>query len=107
MSTPQFLGWLDRKIADHGDRKLIPPDQVLVDKLHGDAKRLLKSRITEEILRSQDLEGKVLKAYNRIVPELERKVESLSEFVEIVLEERPEQSWRDPVRQAAEEILGD
>lgn len=107
MSTPQFLGWLDRKIADHGDSKLIPPDQVLVDKLHGDAKRLLKSRITEEILRSQDLEGKVLKAYNRIVPELERKVESLSEFVEIVLEERPEQSWRDPVRQAAEEILGD
>jgi hypothetical protein len=107
MSTPQFLGWLDIKMADYGKGKLIPPDQVLEDKLHRDAQKLLRSRIAEEILMSQDLEGKVLKAYNQVMPKLERKAESLSELVAVVLEERPEQSWRDPVRQVAEEILGD
>jgi len=107
MSTPQFLEWLDRKMAVYGDSKLIPPDPVLADRLHKYARRLLKSRITEEILKSQDLEGRVLKAYDQVKPELKRKAESLSELVAAELEEMPEQSWRDPVRQAAEEILGD
>jgi len=107
MSTPQFLEWLDGKMADYGDNKLIPPDQVLENKLHGDAQKLLRSRIAEEILMFQDLDGKVLKAYNQVMPELERKAESLSELVAVELGERPEQSWRDPVRQVAEEILGD
>ena len=29
MTTPQFIAWLDRKMAEHGDGKLIPPPEVL------------------------------------------------------------------------------
>ena len=25
MTTPQFIAWLDRKMAEHGDGKLVPP----------------------------------------------------------------------------------
>lgn len=35
MSTPQFLEWLDKKMASYGNGKLIPPEQVLTDELHG------------------------------------------------------------------------
>jgi hypothetical protein len=29
MTTPQFIEWLDRKMAEHGTGKLIPPPQIL------------------------------------------------------------------------------
>ena len=29
MTTPQFIAWLDGKMAEHGDGKLIPPQDVL------------------------------------------------------------------------------
>ena len=33
MTTPQFITWLDRKMAEHGDGKLVPPSDVVVHEL--------------------------------------------------------------------------
>ena len=29
MTTPQFIDWLDAKMAEHGDGKLVPPQTVV------------------------------------------------------------------------------
>ncbi len=33
MATPQFIAWLDAKMAQHGNGKLIPPAEVMRDHL--------------------------------------------------------------------------
>jgi hypothetical protein len=33
MTTPQLIEWLDAKMEAHGDGKLIPPQEVLLDEL--------------------------------------------------------------------------
>ena len=36
MTTPQFIAWLDAKMAEHGDGKLIPPPEVVEDGAGGE-----------------------------------------------------------------------
>ena len=33
MTTPQLIAWLDRKMTEHGDGKLISPEDVLEQEL--------------------------------------------------------------------------
>ena len=33
MTTPQLIEWLDAKMVEHGDGKLMPPDDVIEEEL--------------------------------------------------------------------------
>ena len=66
MTTPQFIEWLDDKMAEHGDGKLIPPDEVLEQELAERIESKVRADITERILREAGLEDQVAAAVAKI-----------------------------------------
>jgi hypothetical protein len=46
MTTPQFIAWLDRKMAEHHTSKLIPPDDVVATELE----TVLKNEVSKVVI---------------------------------------------------------
>ena len=55
MTTPQFIAWLDGKMAAH-DGKLIPPSDVLEAELAERIENKVRAALTERILREAGLD---------------------------------------------------
>jgi len=66
MTTPEFIEWLDAKMAKHGDGKLIPPPKVLTAELDEKLEAKVRAVLTERILREAGLETQVAAALNAI-----------------------------------------
>ena len=62
MTTPQFIAWLDAKMAAFGNGKLVPPAVVLTDDLIDTLQGRLHRQITEQILREAGIEERVAAA---------------------------------------------
>ena len=91
MTTPQFIAWLDRKMAEHSDGKLVPPADVLEHELEERLEGNLRDAITERILEEADLEGQIAKALSKI------KRPSGSELavgIRRLFARSPEKEWR-------------
>lgn len=82
MSSPQLVDFVERKLTEHGVKKLVPDDEILEQQ----ARRVIKERLTQEAL-------------SKVAEEIEQETESavLPEdfrwLVEGVLEEHPQLSW--------------
>jgi hypothetical protein len=66
MTTPQFIAWLDRKMIEHGDGKLVPPSDVIVQEFEGRLEAEMRSIVTARILREANLEGQIARALRKI-----------------------------------------
>ena len=62
MTTPQLIEWLDAKMAEHGDGKLIPPGDVLEQELAEQTERKVRADITERVLREARIDDQVAAA---------------------------------------------
>ena len=62
MTTPQLIDWLDEKMAEFGDGKLIPPEAVLEQELADRIESKVRAEITERILREADVDDQVAAA---------------------------------------------
>jgi len=91
MTTPNFLRWLDDKIALTGQGKLIQPEAVLTKELHDKVQETLKQTLTELILKENE----------ELKPVHDEKAKRLAKDVTKDLEKKPTQSWRDPVKRVA------
>ena len=60
MTTPQFIEWLDGKMAAY--HKLVPPPEVLESELHERIESKVRAAITERILREAGFENQVATA---------------------------------------------
>jgi len=60
MTTPQFIEWLDRKMAAHGVGKLVPPASVLTAELEQRIEQKVRATLTERILREAGLDRQLL-----------------------------------------------
>jgi hypothetical protein len=94
MTTPQLIEWLDRKLAEHDVRKLIPPGDVLRAELQHRMEGKLRGNISERILREANFEGQVAAAVAAI--EMPSAVE-LAQDIEQLFEREPERQWRDHI----------
>jgi hypothetical protein len=65
MTTPQFIDWLDAKMADHVG-KLVPPEAVIKAELEARLEAAVRGKITERILREAKLERQVKAAMRQI-----------------------------------------
>lgn len=101
MTTPQFIGWLDRKMADHGVGKLIPPDDVLSTELETQLEEKIRVDVTERILREARAEDQIAAALAAIV---RPDAAALKTGIRALFEEEPEAEWRDHVENVVEEI---
>ena len=103
MTTPQFIGWLDDKMAAFGNGKLVPPATVLRNDLSETLATRLHRQITEQILREARIEEKVAAALQAMplpVPE------ELCAVIQRALADQPAASWRAAVEQVASQLLG-
>jgi hypothetical protein len=62
MTTPEFIAWLDARMAEHGSGKLIPPDDVIADELKKSLETKIRNAVTERILLEAGYENQVAKA---------------------------------------------
>jgi hypothetical protein len=103
MTTPQLIAWLDSKMQEHGQGRLVPPAEVLAARLHQQARVHVEDAVREAILAENDFAGRVAAEYQRMVPALREKAANLPSVVHATLE-RPEcadQSWAKVVDEEA------
>ena len=104
MDTPTFISWLDEKMEQFGQGKLIPPGEVLVKNLQEETKRIVCEDITVAILEKARLNDRVDKKMKELEPMLRKHAENLEERIEEEFSNNPAQSWREPVKSLAEGI---
>jgi len=105
MTTPQFLDWLDKKMEIFGQGRLIPPEAILAKELHEKARQELAQEITNRILKEQDAEGQIDRAFEELKPVIDEKAKTLAEDVAEDLTKKQDQSWRDPVMKLAHNLM--
>lgn len=62
MTTPQFLAWLDAKMAAYGSQKLVPPEEVLTTRVQKQLEEHIRRIITDRILRAAGIAEQVADA---------------------------------------------
>jgi hypothetical protein len=98
MTTPQFLAWLDAKMAEHDSVKVVPPDTVLAATAHGLLEEHLRRIITDRILKAANVAEQVAEAVRGVTLPCG---EDLAMSVSDRLNEHPDAHWRDCVNQVA------
>jgi hypothetical protein len=103
MTPREFLGWLDAKFAALPG-KVVPPADVLRERLETAARNELHERLTAEILEAADLDGRVDAAMGRRGEALDAAARTLAEDVAKGLADSPTEPWSSPVERIAEKI---
>jgi hypothetical protein len=99
MTTPQFIAWLDQKMAQHGDGKLIPPPAVLEAELAKSIESKVRAAITERILREGGLEEQVAATIATIA---KPDGATLAQEIEQLFKHEPDREWRYHIEAVAE-----
>jgi hypothetical protein len=101
MTTPQFIEWLDGKLA--GYDKLIPPADVLEAGLSARVEDKVRDAITERILREANVDGQVAAAVAAIESP---DSTALATGVKELFKTTPDAQWRDHIESVATELAG-
>jgi hypothetical protein len=102
MTTPQLIQWLDQKMADHGDGKLIPPTHVLEQELAERIENKVRAAITERILREANLDDQVAAAVAAIrTPDGARLARDTAKL----FKRKSDSEWRDHIEAVARDRL--
>jgi hypothetical protein len=103
MTTPQLIQWLDQKMADHGNGKLIPPTHVLEQELADRIESKVRAAITERILREARIDDQVAAVIGAI-----RKPDGtkLARDIKGLFEQQSDREWRDAIEVVASRVSG-
>jgi signal transduction histidine kinase len=96
MTTPEFLRWLDSKMAAY--EKLIPPAAVLDAELDERIEAKVRTAITERILREAGLENQVAAAIAAIE---KPNAAILAEGIRRLFRQEPDSEWRGHIETVA------
>jgi hypothetical protein len=95
MTTPQFIAWLDRKMAAG---KLIPPSDVLEAEFEERIEAKVRANLTERILREAGFEAQVTTAIAGIK---KPSAAALAKGIRQMFKREPDSEWRDHVEAEA------
>jgi post-segregation antitoxin (ccd killing protein) len=98
MTTPEFIAWLDGKVARY--EKLIPPAEVLEAELNERIESKIRDAITSRILREADVDGQVAEALTSIRTPASA---TLTAGVQELFRRQPDRHWRHHVEEVASE----
>jgi hypothetical protein len=104
MTTPQFVQWLDQKMAERGQGKLVPPADVLSAKLRKEVEAHLREAFEARVLQLAGTEQRIQALTEAIVPAGQPPHEALPRIVRGSLHDTPEAQWTQPIRDRAEEM---
>ena len=105
MTTPQFIQWLDCKMKEHNGKKLVPPDEVLINELHENTRTKLKNCITDRILEESNIDNLVEAAYSDLIPKLEEFEDTINLHVNDELSKNPILLWKEPINQMVNNLV--
>ncbi len=99
MSTPEFIAWLDGKMA--GYDKLVPPGDVLTAELNKSVEAKVRAAITERVLREAGFEDQVAAAIAAI-----NKPSSiiLADGIRDLFGREPDRQWREHIEKIARDL---
>ncbi len=104
MTTPQFLAWLDGKMAEHGGEKVIPPAPVIAASLTANVAKYVESNITERVLKKAHIAEQVADVMRKVLtPDEDILKRDVSEW----LIRNPHQHWADRVAERAYELANE
>ena len=104
MTTPEFVEWLDAKMAEHQQEKPIPPPEVILQELEERLSEQLREAITARILREAGLDRQVADALAVISRPSGR---DLIVGIKEMFEQSPECEWRAHVKTVVADLCGD
>jgi hypothetical protein len=102
MTTPDFIAWLDRKMAAHSG-KLIPPSDVLEAELDQRIEKKIRASVTERILREAGFERQVAAAIAAIK---KPSAKTLEKGIKAMFKREADREWRDHVEAEANKRAG-
>jgi hypothetical protein len=101
MTTPQFIEWLDGKLADYD--KLIPPPDILAAELNARVEDKIRDAVVERILREANVDGQVAAA----IAEIESPDSTtLAAGIKRLFDATPDAQWRDHIENVANDLAG-
>src|SRR5262245_46872342 len=102
MTTPQFIEWLDGKMAAYA--KLIPPADVLETELEKRIEKKVRDAVVERILRKANVDAQVAAA----IAEIETPDSTaLTAGIKQLFDATPDAQWRDHIESVATELATD
>jgi hypothetical protein len=103
MTTPQFLAWLDAKMAEHDSMKVVPPDEILSTAVHEQLTEHLRRIITERILKEAGVDEQIANVMQGVsLP----SGQDLATGVRKWLSEHRDAPWHNYVDKIAAELAG-
>lgn len=105
MTTPQFLEWLEDKISEYDNGKVVPDRYTIKEKLEKDTNNLIYHKVMNEILKANNFDEIVKSEIEKIKPLIEEKSKDITYDVTIALENERSKHWTNPVNDIAKEIV--
>jgi len=95
MTTPQLIVWLDAKMAEHGQGRLIPPADVVANHLEQQVHAQVAEAVRDSILKENNLTGQVETEFKNLLPQVRRQESGLLQIIRGTLElpEHAHLSW--------------
>jgi hypothetical protein len=103
MSTPQFLSWLDGKLAPYAG-KVVPPADVLADRLSDNVEEEVRRIVTERVLAEAGVDALVARAVAELGGAIADAAGTLAGVVTGALRDRPQDPWSASVTRVARTI---
>jgi hypothetical protein len=107
MDSPQFIEWLDNKMKEHGKGKIIPPENVLKEKLSTYAIENIEQNLITKILKDAKYDKQrenELRINSRLIVKLSQ---NLILKLTNVQKQNPTSYWPDFLKKVAETLLKD
>jgi len=105
MNPAALLEWLDRKMEPY-TRKVLPPGDVLHDRLNAAVADELRRQLVEDAIEAYDVDGRAHTAMATIEPTLDGMNGKLSGMVEKNFVDQPAELWDAPVERLALDVAG-
>lgn len=107
MTTPEFIQWLEHKLAVYGVGKVIPSVPVLSNALEESAEAVVRQTVMNDILHEHGYEARVQSVLTATRERLELAKHDIHDRVNAELTTHPMNRWDVPVKQLALEIVAD
>ncbi len=107
MDTLTFIKWLDKKMEDYANGKLIPLDHVLSDEFESKGEQKIKDKVKDKLIREAKIEERTEDILKQIFLKFKEKLrlEELKATVKKKLSDNPHLQWKKPVSDVVDEIL--
>ncbi|MGA2496915.1 MAG: hypothetical protein ABSH20_04195 [Tepidisphaeraceae bacterium] len=104
MTTPQFLDWLNAKFS-HAAGKVIPPAQVMADRLRQEVRTRLRERLTDDAIKNARVDERTDEIVEDMAPALAVVVNNeLTAQVTASLADSPDLLWSQPIKTLANKL---